>query len=452
MIGEQRFHEKLGHVVIKKYEDNNLKAIVTDKNGKNYRVWSNSLLPLNRTERKANNAKDFESRKIIEALKLGGVPLNHAEKFTTGRDEEIQKIKHFLNNDNEGSIVITGDYGVGKTHLLELIRYHAIKLNFAVSRVEIDSYETSFHLPKNLHRAIIRNMQYPKEGKIFGFRDFISDIFTSRNFHARDKLNFHPFFSQFILFWENKINNEPLLEWFEGREIGKSPVKIVDQFGRKQQLPKLHEDQNTANIYCSIISGLGWISKNILGLSGFLILVDEAESVDRHNFPPAQFEKARSMLSGMIMVSNNDVDLRTECPQRLINKINPSGLFGKKTGLQYSKREYSPSPYIWGDFSNVKLLFSFIPHLYDDIVSSPHFSHVFQNIDCIEIESIKSEDYQELYQKITSIYKQAYAFSPPTSIYRYIPTDKTRIFVKGVVEGLDLLRFNKNVSIEELLQ
>jgi len=217
MIGEKKFHQKLGTVIIKKYEDNESKAIVRDKNGKNYRVWSKSLIPINQTNQKKNNSNDFNSRKIIEALKLGGVPLNHAEKFSTGRDEEIHRIKKFLQDPNEGSLVITGDYGVGKTHLLELIRYHAISLNYVVSRVEIDSSEISFHLPKNIHREILRNMQYPKNGKILGFRELISDIFISLNFSARDKLNLHPYFSQFLLFWENDLNNEPLLELFEGR-------------------------------------------------------------------------------------------------------------------------------------------------------------------------------------------------------------------------------------------
>jgi GTPase SAR1 family protein len=452
MIGQRRFHEKLGNVIIKKYEDNNLKAIVTDSNGKNFRVWVKSLQHERKINKKHNNSLRFESRKIIESLKLGGVPINYAEKFSTGRDDEIETVKKFLDTNKEGSLVITGDYGVGKTHLLELIRYHAINRNYAVSRIEIDSSEVSFHLPKNIHRAIIRNLQYPKRGKILGFRELISDIFVSKNFTARDKLNLHPYFSQFILFWEQRVNNEPLLEWFEGREIGNNPVFIIDELGKKRQLPKLHEEQNTANIYCSIISALGWITKNVLDLSGLLILIDEAESVDRHNFPPAQFGKAKNMLTGMVLVSNNHVDLRTECPQRLENRINPAGLFGKKTGLQYSKREFSPSPYIWGDFSNIKLIFSFIPHLYKDIINSTHFSDVFRDIDCLEIDSIKMDDYDELYQKICSIYTDAHGFKAPCSFYSYLPTDKTRIFVKSVVEGLDLIRFNQDVSLEELLQ
>lgn len=452
MIGQRQYHAKLGFVIIKKYEENNQKAIVTDLNGKNYRVWTKSLQTETKNIQKQKISSDFESRKIIEALKLGGVPINNADKFTTGRDEEIERVKTFLNTDEEGSLVITGDYGVGKTHLLELIRYQAVKQNYAVSRIEIDSSEVSFHLPKNIHRAIIRNLQYPKDGKVLGFREFISDFFASRKFSARDKLNLHPYFCQFILFWGQRINNEPLLEWFEGREIGNNPVFIIDEFGRKQQLPKLYEEQNTANIYCSIISALGWIAKNVLDLSGFLILIDEAESVDRHNFPPVQFGKAKNMLTGMIMVSNNNINLRTECPQRLENRTNPAGLYGKKTGLLYSKREFSPSPYLWGDFSNIKLLFSFIPHLYEEIINSAHFSDVFRDIDCLEIDSIQKDDYNELYQKICSIYANAHGFKAPDSFYSYLPTDKTRIFIKSVVEGLDLIRFNQNISLEELLQ
>ena len=98
MIGQRQYHAKLGSVIIKKYEENNKKAIVTDSNGKNYLVWTKSLQLEANKNQKTKKPSEFESRLIIEALKLGGVPINHADKFTSGRDEEIERVKTFLNN------------------------------------------------------------------------------------------------------------------------------------------------------------------------------------------------------------------------------------------------------------------------------------------------------------------------------------------------------------------
>ena len=83
----------------------------------------------------------FEARKIIEALRLGIVSQGQVDKFTFGRDKAIGQIKEWLNTTDIGSLIISGEYGIGKTHLLDYLYSSVLKSNWAVAKVELDPNE-----------------------------------------------------------------------------------------------------------------------------------------------------------------------------------------------------------------------------------------------------------------------------------------------------------------------
>ena len=71
----------------------------------------------------------FEARKIIEALRLGIVSHGQVDEFTFGRDKAIGQIKEWLNTQNRRSLIISGEYRVGKTHLLDYFYSSVLKSN-----------------------------------------------------------------------------------------------------------------------------------------------------------------------------------------------------------------------------------------------------------------------------------------------------------------------------------
>ena len=75
---------------------------------------------------------------------------------------------------------------------------------------------------------------------------------------------------------------------------------------------------------------------------------------------------------------------------------------------------------------------------------------IYSKIPVIDLEELQEVYLEELYHKINSLYDIAYGFSSQDSIFGHLPKDKTRLFVKSVVEALDVMRFNPETYLDEL--
>ena len=79
----------------------------------------------------------------LEAMRLGVVPPSDLEQSTVGRDVEIDVVRRDLEQATVSGArrAFLGDYGLGKSHMLELIEQIALKHNFLVSKVTLDHAE-----------------------------------------------------------------------------------------------------------------------------------------------------------------------------------------------------------------------------------------------------------------------------------------------------------------------
>ena len=68
-----------------------------------------------------------------------------------------------------------------------------------------------------------------------------------------------------------------------------------------------------------------------------------------------------------------------------------------------------------------------------------------------EIGAIGVEYFENIAEKIISVYDLAYDFQADSRVFEYVPKDNTRRFTKGLVEALDLIRFHPDTPIGELL-
>jgi len=372
--------------------------------------------------------KKIEARKVIEALRLGIVPQKYVENFTFGREEELKQIKAWLENSEESSLILVGEYGVGKTHLLEYLYSFLIKNNWAVSFVELDPNELPFHKPKRIYEAITKSFRFRNVD--VGFRDFLKEIARSNRFK---ELETHHYLKVAIDEIRNGMESEYTFEWIEGK-----PTLVGN--------PPMYDYSTCANIYCYILSGIGWASKNILGLNGFVILFDEAESVDSYWYTSYQNEKSWNFLKGILFTASNKVELVEE-------KISPFHIapyggkiyIGERTGLQYCG--HLPNlRYIWKFPTNLKLIFAFSPS-YNILEKEP-----ISTLRKIEIRHIEEKYLREMIKSIIHIYEVAYEFKVRNrSFIEKLPTNKTRIFIKSLIEALDLMRYYPNESLEKLL-
>ncbi|MCD6177487.1 MAG: DUF2791 family P-loop domain-containing protein [Candidatus Cloacimonetes bacterium] len=376
--------------------------------------------------------KQFRARQIIEALRLGVVPYDYVEEFTFGREDEIKYIKKQIDKQDRCSLIISGEYGVGKTHLLEYIYSFALKNNWAVSLVELDPNEVSFCKPKVIYEKIIHSLKFKSRNG--DFRELLRQVAVSPKFH---KLNEHKYLSKIIEEIRGGTDNEDIWEWIEGKPS-------------QHCKPLMYPYSTCANIYCYILSGIDWAIKNILGMNGFLILFDEAESVDSYWYSSYQNNKAWNFLTGLVLMANNDERLLQEVnKKRLYEHEIYSGWWGYYSHLQYCG--YSQLPFVWKTPCNIKLIFGFSPIQDQEIFAR----EPLKDIDTFELEYLSTESLEKISRKILGFYEQAYNFQTDIDSFISILEDKiqgkTRLFIKGLIETLDLMRFHPDKAAEELL-
>lgn len=376
-------------------------------------------------------------RRILESLRLGGVPQDLVTSFTCGREEEVENILSWLSGD-DGALLLLGDYGSGKSHLLDLIKAIAQYNGWVVAQTEIDPQEVAFNKPKRVYQALINSLEYRRaDGDIGGFQEFVEDLMSCEE-EALQQLEEHPILKILFYGWNQDDDNDGLFDSLRGE--GESGTYLLPDF------------QTGANIYCNLISEIGWTSRNLLGLKGLLILFDEAEAIDVGWYSSYAYQKAMNMFHGLLLMAKSDPRLRTEYNDRL--DYQGSCKVGGLTGLIYGGRRTSrnkvPIPYLAEDESCTKMVFSFVPDMVESInVLSPLHDTVQSLPRCL-IEPLGDEDYDKLYERLRELYQSAYGFTPHQDVLPYLPRDKTRLFVKGVIESMDLERHNPAISADEL--
>jgi hypothetical protein len=366
----------------------------------------------------------FRAREIIEALRLGIVSHGQVDEFTFGRDYAITQINEWLNVPGSGPLIVSGEYGVGKTHLLDYVYSSALKRNWAVALVALDPGELPLHKPKAIYEAIVRSFKFRTHNG--GFREFLREIAASPEWH---ELQEHEYIGTVIEKIRTGEDDEYVYEWIEGESTHK---------------PQMYNYSTCGNIYCYILSGIGWAAKNILGLDGFLILFDEAESVDSFWHTSYQNNKSWNFLKGLVLAGSDDsVSLKEVSMNKFYKHSLYKGWWGYYSDLQYCGR--FRLPFTWRVPCNLKILFAFTPD--DEIFKIEPLNSARKS----EIEPISTEYFENISEKIISLYDLAYDFQADSRVFEYVPKDNTRKFIKGLVEALDLARFHPDKPIGELL-
>jgi len=428
-----------------------------------------------------SHEEQFKARQIVEALRLGIVPHKYVEEFTFGRKREAEQIRNWMSRRDEGSLLIIGEYGAGKTHLLEYIYSIALRDGWAVSLVELDPNESPLHKPKTIYRKIISSFRFGKKKN--DFREFLRQIANNSKWH---KLKEHAHLGPVIQSIRNNKDTDDYLEWIEGLSEAKYPTVekhvfdsgvIIEKKGswiwvygrtyhireelkrsgfkwskKKKAWYKPAEEEKSgpmpnsytsANIYSYIISGIGWAARNILGLEGFLILFDEAESIDSYWYTSYQSNRGWNFLKGLVLMSNNDKRLLDEViKEDFYEHPSYGGYWGNITDLQYYGR--SRLPFIWKVPCHVKIIFTLTPT--PKIVDRDPLNSLSR----FEIEHLDNKSLMEISKAIFTFYKKAYNFCPDRDCLDLIPESKTRLFIKGTVELLDLMRFHPDKALREL--
>jgi hypothetical protein len=369
-----------------------------------------------------------DARSVIEAFRLGIVPAQSIREWTVGRTREIETVRQWLHDESSGTMVIRGEYGSGKSHLIEYLHSNGFDLNYAVSLVGIDPCDAQPGFPKRIYRHLIRNLRFPYQGHYYTFCELLTLI--GKNFQ-HNPLQGHSFLERIFEKIRKEKDTPHMWEWIEGQETTYS------------ELGTLYDHTTAANIYCNILSALGMLAVKELDLKGILLMFDEAETSRTYRYS-YEWTRAVNFFNALSMVANDEPELKEE---RVVK--GDHYYYGDRTGLIYSG--YVRIPYIFQLPSFLKVAFAFTP---DYKLSLSRDYNIYE----LELESLPIHQMEYLYYRFMDIYEKVYQHQIPKGYRRRLfemvknnSYQSTRRFIKAMVESLDFSRFYSIKNLEDLL-
>ncbi|MBI4491974.1 MAG: DUF2791 family P-loop domain-containing protein [Chloroflexi bacterium] len=362
----------------------------------------------------------FRARRMVEAFRLGIVPSDCTDDWIFGRETEIKRLLAWLRNEAEPSLLLVGAYGSGKTHLVHYTFWRALRQGYAAAYVEMDPNESPFHRPKRVYSRIVYSFRFPIKGsqQPGRFRDFLAGALS------QGLLRDHACFRHLRSYALSSAERELLWEWIEGAESAARPSEGASpgtSSGSWTSLgfppvPALYDHQTAANIYCYLLSGLGAAAIQAFGLRGLVVLFDEAETL--WSGSGYQSARASNFFSALVETAKDN-------PRLLLDP--------EAAGYTYARN--APSiPFLYQAHSGLKLLFA--------------FTEVQASMPQLHLDRLSDAALESMFDNIGRLYEQAYGFRASQAdverarrlVTRH--SGRTRLFVKGCVEALDLLRCN----------
>ncbi len=115
----------------------------------------------------------YSAEGVLESLRLGLPPSNFGRMFTVGRDVELSEIDRVFGNNDAHARLIQGNYGEGKSHMLEIIGEIAKQKDYLVADVTLDSRNgIRFNRMDQIATSVCRNITFagaaePGIGSVF---------------------------------------------------------------------------------------------------------------------------------------------------------------------------------------------------------------------------------------------------------------------------------------------
>jgi len=248
--------------------------------------------------------RHVDDRRAIEALR-SGVPNRDAVKAlgcAQPRIEEAFRQQLVATADGVGSgsqapgILVSGDFGSGKSHLLEYLMHVALEQRFVCSRIVI-SKETPLHDPAKLYRAAIRAAVVPDRNgaaltEVAASLDFSSEPYADfYKWINRPDVGLNSRFPATVFLHEREKDPEVrarIVSFWSGDPLGVAPLKTW---------LRAHGEAGSYRLETVAAKDL-WLQRFrfaarlmvAAGYRGWALLVDEVELIGRYSFK----QRARS--------------------------------------------------------------------------------------------------------------------------------------------------------------
>lgn len=235
------------------------------------------------TRAEVRDLAGFEAWQTLESLRLGVVPVAGVQRYTVGRERELAAVAGLLRQ-SRGCRVLWGDYGTGKTHLLETAQNLALEQGYAAARVTLDPREHALSNPQRLYREIVNSARYGDQ--LRPAIDWLFETLASKGdptYTWSNGSNASRFFSPYLLaLREERHDQIPILrDYVAGQSLDNSTLKdAATAVGWKGPPPLVMSDYRTyGRMYIHLIGQLSrWFAD--AGARGLVVLFDEVERVE----------------------------------------------------------------------------------------------------------------------------------------------------------------------------
>ena len=398
---------------------------------------------------------NVQSWRAIEALRAG-VPNRDAVRSLGSSQasivERFRKQLASMREESPGGIqvvgtLISGDFGSGKSHLLEYLQHIALEDNFVCSKVVI-SKETPLYDPAKVYRAAIESAKVPDRTgaaltAVARKLDFNSPEYTqffrwvnnpdnelSTRFAAtvfvfeRGKGDRNPEISDRVIrFWSgSRIAVGELKGWL--RELGEAATYKIDKVSVKELALQRYR------FVPRLMAAAGY--------AGWVILIDEVELIGRYSL--AQRSKSYAEIT------------------RLMGKLEEDIVPGLTTVLSISD-DFEAAVITDGKCDEEK-----IPNKLraaggeGELLLAAQAERGMRIIqrDKLVLEPLSEATIREIYDKVRAIYERAYGWMPPSDYQAPDRTKGIRQHIKQWINEWDLRRlysdYQPQIEVTELQQ
>ena len=392
-----------------------------------------------------NSDEQIQHRRAIEALR-SGVPNRDAVMALGCAQPDIEKkFRQQLQSAKQGVVdgsmthgmLVAGDFGTGKSHLLEYLLHLALEENFVCSKVVI-SKETPLYDPVKLYRAAAEAAIVPgKRG------DALTEIATKLNFNSQAYADLYQWVnrsgadlnSRFAatLFLFERMPNDPelsnqIIRFWSGEQIGVAEIKKYLRACRETVTYKIDK----ILVKELALQRFKFASRLMVaaGYAGWVLLVDEVELIGRYSL--MQREKSYAELA------------------RWMGKLEGANFAGLTTVLAITTDFEEKILQEREDLDKVPGKLRARASETDLLLASQaeRGMRIIQR----ERAPLKAPDstvLEQTYEKVRSIHAQAYGWEPPpVSSVEPLGTTRMRGYVKGWITEWDLKRLDPGYKVE----
>ncbi|NOX64044.1 MAG: hypothetical protein GXP42_19225 [Chloroflexi bacterium] len=264
--------------------------------------------PAARPARAPMSPNRFQARQLLESLRVGVAPAQHVRELTIGLADERASLQAGLNEAHGmgGAVrAVLGEYGYGKTHIIELCAQDALERNFLVAMTSLDLFELPPHRSFNIYAGLMRNVRYPDTderglGPLFERAAALSRMVE----HMRELGGVE---NDPLVVALQALRNTPSarqrkawLQWLMG---GRRVKLMRPATPRGIRFPSIYRVGHNARQMAYLLSGISVLAR-LNGYSGLCVLLDEAESYSL--LRPYQRPKASLFFSAVIYAALQD--------------------------------------------------------------------------------------------------------------------------------------------------